>query len=474
MRQLSWRSFLPRSLAGQLIGLLLIAVVLSQAVSIWMFHDERRVALIEVARDNILMRSVSIAKLIEDTPDALHSRILDASSSQFAAFWIGETPAVDAPGTSRSELRLQAFMAESFAPTREVRLELFDPRHRDRDGADRKDWLRPSWKKLPKDERPDRLRRIMSRQVDLVVSIPVSDAAWLNVATSYRPPKRTILPLLVQLATMAALIVLIVGLAVRRAARPLQHLASAADRLGRGEDMPPLDVRGPSEVRAVTQAFNDMQDRLTRFVRDRTRMLAAISHDLRTPITSLRLRAEFIDDDENREKIIETLDEMSQMTEATLSFARDEAAREEARPTDLGGLLESIAGDQQDLGHDARVISEERIVLTCRSLSLKRALRNLIENGIRYGGGAEITLSRDEKHAVIVIADRGPGIPDDRLADVFEPFVRLEESRSEETGGIGLGLAISRSIIHAHGGTIDLSNRPSGGLEACVKLPLGN
>lgn len=481
MKRLSWRTFVPKSLAGQLIGLLLIALFVAQAISVWIFHDERRIALIAVARDNLLTRSASIAMLLEDTPPSLHDRILEASSSRFSAFWISDTPAVTEPGDDGTEVRLETFMANKFDPPREVRIELSEPRYReqrdrreddDRFGRkDADDDDDTSWHKRYRDDQPRKPRRILRRHVDLSLAIPLADGQYLNVATSYRPPPRAIAPLLVQLGLMALAIVAIVALAVRRASRPLRNLADAAEKLGRGEDIPPLAETGPSEVRTVTRAFNEMQDRLTRFVRDRTRMLAAISHDLRTPITSLRIRAEFIEDEENREKIIETLDEMAQMTEAALAFARDEANREEMRPVDLGGLLESLAGDQQDLGHEASVNAPERIVLSCRPVSLKRALRNLIENGIRYGEAVEIALAREDGDALVTITDRGPGIPEDRLKDVFEPFVRLEESRSEETGGIGLGLAITRSIIHAHGGTIDLVNRPEGGLQAIIRLP---
>jgi len=474
------RHLFPDSLAGQLIGLLLVALLVAQAISIWIFHDERRIALIEVARDNILMRAVSIAKLIDDTPQPLHGRVLEASSSRFTAFWIGEAPVVREPGVNSTEIHLQEVLSGRFSPPRDVRLDLIDPRGRhpeggeiteqDEDDARQK---HPSRRDSSNRGHGGRLRKMMRSHVDLALSIPLSDGSFLNVETRYRPPPRALTPVLVQLGLMALAVILIVAFAVRRVSRPLRDLADAAERLGRGEEVPALDATGPVEVRTVTEAFNSMQDRLTRFVRDRTRMLAAISHDLRTPITSLRLRAEFIEDDENREKIIETLEEMGQMTEAALAFARDEAAREEARPTDLASLLESLAGDQQDLGHQATVNEADRLVISCRPVALKRAFRNLIENGIRYGGAVEIALARDDREAVVTITDQGPGIPQDRLADVFEPFVRLEESRSEETGGIGLGLAISRSIIHAHGGTIALENGDDRGLKAVVRLPIG-
>lgn len=463
----------PKSLASQLIVLLLAAIFAAQALSIWIFHDERRIALVAAARDNLLARAVSVAELLEDTPQALQSRVLEASSSRFAVFWLGDTPLAQAPGTSRFEQRLQGFISDRLQRGQTVHLNILadekrGPKaHRDRDD-DRHD---PSWRSVPKKERPYNLRKIMNKPEDLSLSIRMSDGRWLNVATSYRPPPGAYIPLLVQLGLTALLTVLIIGFAVRRVTRPLKTLATSAERFGRGEEQEPLQPSGPREVQALTSSFNDMQDRLSRFVKDRTRMLAAISHDLRTPITSLRIRAEFIDDDENREKMIETLDEMAAMTEATLRFARDEAHSEGAEETDLGAMLESLAGDQKDLGHDCSVTLEKDVLLTCRPVALKRALRNLIENGVRYGGGVSIQAATTNGEVVIRVSDKGPGIPEDRLKDVFEPFVRLEESRNEETGGIGLGLAITRSIIHAHGGTITLRNGTEAGLTAEVRLP---
>ncbi|WP_299480860.1 ATP-binding protein [uncultured Roseibium sp.] len=463
----------PRSLASQLIVLLLAAIFAAQALSIWIFHDERRIALVAAARDNLLARAVSIAELLEDTPIALQSRILEASSSRFAVFWLGDTPLARTPGTSRFEQRLQGIISERLNHGQTVHLNILadekrGPKvRRDANG----DTVDPSWRSVPKKERPYNLRKIMNKPEDLSLSIQMTDGRWLNVATSYRPPDGAFRSLIVQLLLTSIATVVIIGFAVRRVTRPLKELAVSAEKLGRGEERKPIEPSGPKEVRALTSSFNDMQDRLTRFVKDRTRMLAAISHDLRTPITSLRIRAEFIDDDENREKMIETLDEMAAMTEATLRFAKDEAHSEGAEETDLGAMLESLAGDQIDLGHECSVSLEKDVMLTCRPVALKRALRNLVENGVRYGGRVSIHAVTTNGEVVIRVSDEGPGIPEDRLKDVFEPFVRLEESRSEETGGIGLGLAIARSIIHAHGGTIKLTNGDEAGLMAEVRLP---
>jgi signal transduction histidine kinase len=224
-------------------------------------------------------------------------------------------------------------------------------------------------------------------------------------------------------------------------------------------------------MREATRAFNRMHARLQRFVRDRTRMLAAISHDLRTPITSLRLRAEFIEDDEIRAKILETLEDMQRMAEATLAFAREEAAQEDTRRVDLAALVDSVCADLADMGQDVTFQGPERSPYRGRPSSLKRALSNLIENAVAYGTRARVSLEAEDHAWRIVIDDDGPGIPDADTERVFAPFVRLEESRNPETGGVGLGMAISRSIIRGHGGDITLTNRPEGGLRITIRLP---
>lgn len=484
----------PSSLSGQVITLLVIAILVAQAVGLWIFHDERRIALVEVARDSILLRSVAMVKLLEDTPEAIHERILDAGRSGFTSYWIDATPIAVQETPSRIERRLAEKLTEQFSAPRRVLLDLDRTREDTKKEEDDPERLARMERDMPKplddgpkgkdgrfsdmsdrdrDHERARLLRFHRRHRDLALSIQLNDGKWLNVMTDYRPPNRSLFPFVVQLLLTIVATSLIVALLMRRISRPLRKLAAASEQLGRGETIDHLEEEGPAEVVTLTRNFNEMQNRLMRFVRDRTRMLAAVSHDLRTPITSLRLRAEFIDDDENREKIIETLDEMSQMTEATLAFARDEATSEQAQKIDLSSLLTSLADDQQDLGHNVTAEDHGRLVIRCRALSLKRALRNLIENGVRYGGSATISYAEDDGHAVIHIRDKGPGIPEDQLNEVFEPFVRLEESRSEETGGIGLGLAITRSIIHAHGGTITLSNPADGGLLAEVRLPLG-
>jgi len=219
-----------------------------------------------------------------------------------------------------------------------------------------------------------------------------------------------------------------------------------------------------------------MAERIRRFVADRTQMLAAIGHDLRTPITRLRLRAEFMDDDEQRRKMLSDLDEMEQMIAATLAFARDDAAAEPAAALDLAALCRTVADEAADarpeLAEAIEYDGPERLTVRARPVAMKRAVANLVSNALSYGGAARIRLTRDDTGLVrMAVEDDGPGIPESELEAVFTPFRRLESSRNRETGGTGLGLTIARNIMRAHGGDVVLRNRPEGGLSAVASLP---
>ena len=214
-----------------------------------------------------------------------------------------------------------------------------------------------------------------------------------------------------------------------------------------------------------------MQQRLNRFVQDRTQMLGAISHDLRTPLTSLRLRCEFIADGEDKEKMLETLAQMEEMLKATLSFARDDYSGEATREVDLQSLLQSLSDDYQDQGHKVELKAADKVIYSCRPALLRRAIQNLVDNALHYAGDAEMTLESEGEWLKIAILDNGPGIAEEWLEQVFKPFVRLDPARNMEAGNVGLGLSIARTLIHQHGGELTLSNRPQGGLCATIALP---
>ena len=242
---------------------------------------------------------------------------------------------------------------------------------------------------------------------------------------------------------------------------------------GAGGVPPKLAPSGPGEIRRTIAAFNTMSERLHRFVADRTRMLAAISHDLRSPLTSLRLRAEFITDDaDNKQKILNILDEMERITEATLAFARDDMAGGALEDADVAQLCSDVVEELSDQGFDASCETSGAAILNCQPTALKRAIRNLAENAAKYGGQARLGVLKSADALTITVEDDGPGIPEADFDQVFEPFTRLETSRSQETGGVGLGMAIARNIVRAHGGDISLQNLTPRGLRVQVTLPL--
>jgi signal transduction histidine kinase len=280
------------------------------------------------------------------------------------------------------------------------------------------------------------------------------------------PPR----PLFNLLILLAAIIVLSL-LAVRLATRPLNILASAAEKLGNDINSPPLIETGPAEVRRAAHAFNTMQSRLASYIQERTRILAAMSHDLKTPITRLRLMAELLEDDDLRTKFVKDLEEMESMVAATLDFMRGVDSQEPRQPVDIMALLESIQADGMEMGQEIHIQGAISRPYVGAPNALKRCLGNLIDNAIKYGMCADIALSDSAKGLEIRIRDHGPGIPETQLERVFEPFYRLEESRCRDTGGTGLGLSIARNIAQAHGGELVLRNLSSGGLEAFLALP---
>lgn len=431
----------PRSLYGRMSVLLLAALIAAQALSLLIFMHERQQLIESAIRDGMTDRASAVVSLLQRSPPEWRQRIVRNSSRRGLRFALStHNPLVDAPPNQLQRLRLSQLPSDFHAAIEHV------DEHRQRP-------LQP--------DRPV-----------FAISLPVQDGQWLlAVKLLYKPPsswgKSSLLSLLLSVL-LAGLTVLVIG---RWITHPLAKLSSAAERLGRGEQDQPLAETGPEDIRKTTRAFNQMRERLERFVADRTRMLAAISHDLRTPITALRLRAEFIDDEENRDKILAALDEMQHMTEATLAFAKSEHSTEATQTIDITALLDALCEDYRALGNSLDFNTTQRLICRCRPLALKRALRNLIDNGLAYGGDVRLSLKTSPGHIEIHISDGGPGIDAAQLERVFAPFVRLEGSRNRDTGGIGLGLSIARTIVHAHGGDLSLRNRPQGGLEAVIKLP---
>ena len=485
--------FWPKSLAGQLIAGILISLVVVQIMTFAIFIDERRGAVQAASRTQVLQRVASVVRLVEQSPPAMTEQITVHASDPWIRFAVATASAVGPTGTQQGDWRLRNSL-ERFLDREdvEVRFDIYEARGfpplpffgqrggRNRDDPSRR-WHRHDADDDEADDDDDddwaRYRRHGKHRIQgpigMTISVQLINGKWLNTETVVSPARPAwAVPNITMAFGMAVVLVVVVIFLVRRATRPMTGLARAAEQLGRGEDVDTVAETGPSDVRNTIAAFNAMRERLERFVADRTRMLAAISHDLRTPLTSLRLRAEFIEDKDLQAKILRTLEEMQAMTEATLAFAREDAETEASRTVDLDSLVDSLCADLAETGLDVTCDANSGLSLNLRPASMRRALANLIQNAAAYGERARVTTAHTDTLARIVIEDDGPGIPEAERARVFEPFVRLEGSRNRETGGIGLGMAIARTLIHAHGGDVDLSDAAGGGLRVDVKLPL--
>lgn len=452
-----------RSLRAQLIVLVVAALAAAQAISLWLFVDERSLAIRAALGFEAAGRAANVVRLIEEAPPELWLSILRAADSPLVRFSLDDVPTVthlEHADGGRIERHIRTMLGDR--QSREIRVELHE--------------IEGQIMPLPhlSSEMADMHRAMMKnelRAVEMNLSIALAGGRWLNVGTRFeRPPLQwPIISMLTFGVTAAVILIATFWYLMARLTGPLSCLAGAAERFGRGEDVSPLPEAGPDEVRNLTRAFNRMQARLSRFVADRTRILAAVSHDLRSPLTALRVRAEMVDDVETREALIESVEEMQQMTEATLDFAKGLTGSEPQEDTEIGVVLAEIAAESRGAVH---LQDGPEIVLRLQPLAMRRALRNLAENAVRYGKTATMAWRVEADDLVIEICDEGPGIPETELERVFDPFYRMERSRSLETGGHGLGLSIARSILRSHGGDIVLSNATTGGLRARVTLPL--
>lgn len=451
------------SLRVQLVLLVIAALVLAQVLSLWLFVDERSLAVRAALGSEAASRAANVARLIEEAPISLQPAILRAANSPLVRFDLSETPTVDHETHADKgaiEERVRGLLGQS--NHREIRVELHE--------ADQGILPMPHMSL----EMTQMHQAMMSGKLSAIkmqLSISLISGQWLNVGTRFeRPPLQWPWYSFVSFGMTAALILLVAcWFLLTRLIRPLLQISQAADRLGRGEDVEPLPVMGPSEVRNLTRTYNRMQERLGLFIADRTQILAALGHDLRSPLTALRIRAEMIEDDETRERITTSVEEMQGMVDETLAFAKGMATAENYEAVDLGAYLACLRSDMLD---SFTLEEDEKITIRIRPQSVRRALRNLIENAQRYGESAFVTYQYDAANVYIAVFDDGPGIPETDLEKVFQPFFRLERSRSRETGGTGLGLSIARTIARAHGGDVTLSNRAKGGLLATIKLPL--
>ncbi len=447
------KHLIPDSLAARTLVVLILGLAISHAISLALYATDRTDTLISIDGRHIGERIATIDRLTRNSTPSERQRLINLASDANFKVTLSSASAIDAqPQTSDRTSKLQSSLASHLDndPGREIRLRYMNINS-------------------------EQLGNVDKQEVKtLMLSISQQPQDWLNFAVTLQPPNpfwsfRYSLSMLVMLSAVA----FFSAIFVRQLTQPLKQFARASQQLGVDVAAPPLPEKGPLEIRLATQAFNQMQRRIRRFVEDRTQMIAAISHDLGTPIARMRLRAEFVDDAEQQQKMLADLEHMEKMVFSALSFARDDTAREPMAKVDFRTMLHRVCDDISDAGFQVSLsIKEQTMACNCRPVAMRRALNNLVENAARYGGEARVAVTKQDDGIVVTIDDDGPGIPQDRHEDVFKPFYRLETSRSRETGGTGLGMTVARSTIRAHGGDIKLSNRDEGGLRMEVSLPM--
>ena len=444
---MNWLKRIRRDTVGRWIALtIILAMLISLALNGLFIQLAGVWARPPLSEIGLLDKAGAITRVIEAAPAPLRSQLAQAVSDQgFTVSWHFDRrelnlPIVDDPISHDSMSILQPLFKST-----DRRIETYEP---------------SDWTEHPADA-----------HYALVIELP--DASWLMFSAPSRSwgldeaPRYLIVILLVLIST--ALVALI---ATRRLATPLQRFAEGARRFGTDFRAPPIEPIGPQEIRQAILAFNAMQAQLQHFIRDRTQMLAAISHDLRAPLTRMRLRGEFIEDTEQQQRLFRDVDEMQAMINSALEFFRDDARLEPATQFDLAELLQTLLDDYRDQQIDIAFNGPLRLVYFGRPLGLKRVITNLLDNAIKYGSEPAIELIADDGQVRIKVLDRGPGIAQASLEQVFVPFFRMEGSRNKSTGGVGLGLSAARAIVLEHGGELKLRNRTKGGLAALVVLPV--
>jgi signal transduction histidine kinase len=464
---------LPRSLFGRLVLILLGGLAIAQLATAYLNLSERDQLLYRAGGMRTAQRIADICRLLDSVSAEERRRIVAVFSEPPLAITLDRPALAPEPADGDGDFRTamlstvlrytlgEGLRVQAVRATRATELPAGRP------------WRKPP--PMPMMRHPEYVPEMPTMHLErtlFVVQVALRDGTLVTFDSVVSPegaalPLRFALTLLVLLGSVVALSLV----AVRWVTGPLSQLATAAERLGQDIDRPPLPETGPAESRRAARAFNTMQRRLQRFIADRTRMLAAMSHDLKTPITRMRLRTDLLDDEALRAKFAKDLGEMESMVAQTLDFMRDASAAEPVQRVNLMALLESLQRDYQDTGSAVALDGRIAQPFNGRPLALRRCLTNLLDNAVRYGKRATLRVEEAPERVTIRVLDEGPGIPEAELERAFEPFYRGESSRNRATGGTGLGLGIARNIARAHGGDLELRNRPQGGLEVILSLP---
>jgi len=457
------------TLTGRMVLVTVVAVIISYAIAFAIYANERGSALRRAAEMGVADRVAYAVERLREMPPARRAAVAESIRDLNLRFHVSTDPTVSQSAVGGPGARIARGIEERLSGT-EVRAQartVDAPSRRWREARER---LRFDENQVLPRRPPNEAPTV--RVTEVTLSILIVDGEWLNARARLPGPRPA--PLSVLVGALASVIIVGIGAALvsRQIGRPLADLANAARALGAGQSNVAAPVSGPEDVRRASSAFNAMAERLGRQLNRQRQMLWALSHDLRTPITAIRLRAELIEDDSARQRLLASVEEMEQLTEQALALARAGASEETRVRVDLAEIVRTLCGELQDMGVDIRAEANEPVIAECRPSEVARALRNLAENAGKYGGGGVMRAYRSAaKEAVVEVLDNGPGVPADQLAKLSEPFFRADSARSSNTNGAGLGLAIAQAIAEAHAGRLVLANRTPRGFSASLVLP---
>ena len=463
--------FLPKSLFGRMVLVLVLGLIAAQILSAAIVFSEREQYVLQIRVTRAAQRISDAVRVLEALNAEQRRSVVQSFNSN--AFSVSLGSSIAPVGESDSELRETAL--DFAARLRSILGSQRTIKTQATYAADASTGEAESGSAHPgplKSETTSLARESRFQPVVVAAQVSLADGTLVSFREQIsREAGRWPFRLAFDLSLRLAAVVILSLIAVRWVTKPLSSLATAAGNLGENINRLPLDESGPSEVSRAAHAFNKMQSRLANYLKDRARVLAAMSHDLKTPITRLRLRTELLDDPDIRARFGKDLDEMESMVRTTLDFMRGIETGEQFQPIDVMALLESLQADYEETGHPVRIQGHATSTFAGKPRALKRCLNNLIENAIKYGNKATIIVQDEEAQLVLKVEDEGPGIPAEEQENVFAPFYRIENSRNRDSGGTGLGLSIARSIAQDHGGNITCRNLETSGLQVIVTLP---
>jgi signal transduction histidine kinase len=458
----------PRSMRFQTSAIIVVAFLLSHLAGFVIYTIDRKDALRMTEAIDLAERAAGVSRLLRDLPENARDDTVRFSDSRAFRVWTSPQSAFSMIDPSTDERDVLAYLRSQVPriQNHEMRVRLLE---------DARSVQAPPFDPTNRVGSPPTAFDDVEQGPSLGIAIRHAEGEWLNFLGALSTPP-SLLPELFVANAMSA----IVGLAlvafwlVKRVTTPLAELAQAAERLGRNLFSEPLPEKGPEEVAVAARAFNRMQKRLVELIRNRTELLATISHDLRTPLTQVRLRLEMMPPSKERDRSLKSLDDVTETIGTFLSYAGAAHGSEEITRVDLGTLVASICDDLADCGDPVSYTVEDGVLVRCKRLAMKRAVTNLIDNAVRHGGCARINVEREKGMAVVRVDDDGPGVPEPEMEAVFRPFYRCG-ARSKTgggTGGTGLGLAIAQAVAEDHGGAIKISNRADSGFRAELLIPV--